>query len=148
MNLKKAFVNSCLQTFHMFGFSLEFVKETQESTLNSAEEITILIGLTNGLEGNIAIGLPLEVALQLVSTMLGGVEVAELDEVGKSALGEISNMLVGSTMSSLSVGSIIEFSPPTIAIGDEVFIMISNSPASKLFFRNNEKEFHISYAVS
>ncbi|MFP4662661.1 MAG: chemotaxis protein CheX [Halanaerobiales bacterium] len=147
MNLTTNIVNACNNTFPMFGFNTEMISEVTEENLNSAEEINILIGLSNGAQGNIIISFNKNTALGIISKMMGGMEVNEIDNMGKSALGEMANMVMGTTISSISADSIIELSPPSIATGKDMYIMISNVPSQKLEFILDGKKMYISYAV-
>lgn len=147
MKLSEKIVESCNSTFPMFGFELEYLNEDSELNLNSTEEVNILIGLSNGAQGNIVISFNQETALNIISTMMGGMEVENIDNMGKSALGEMANMVIGSAISAIAEDNIIDLSPPTIAMGEDMYIMISNTYATKMEFKLADNPMYIAYAV-
>ena len=51
--------------------------------------------MTGQMEGDIVFGLHETVALKLVSAMMGGYPIAEMDEMGQSAISELGNMISG-----------------------------------------------------
>ena len=54
------------------------------------------------MQGNIVFGFPRKVALLLVSAMMGGYTVTELDEMTRSAISELGNMISGNASTRLS----------------------------------------------
>ncbi|MFW6288034.1 MAG: chemotaxis protein CheX, partial [bacterium] len=99
MNLSENIIESCSSTFPMFGYEIEYLLEITEKNLNSGEDVNILIGLSNGIQGNILISFNKEVATDIISAMMGGLVVESIDSMGESALGEMANMLMGSAVS-------------------------------------------------
>ena len=83
------------------------------------ESVWLKISVTGNLQGDILFGFEQSVALKIVSGMMGGFEVTELDEMGQSALSELGNMISGNASILLyNEGIAIDISPPSI-IGDE-----------------------------
>ncbi|MEJ6950819.1 chemotaxis protein CheX [Natronospora cellulosivora (SeqCode)] len=146
MGISKEIIQACENTLPTFAFSISFVSETREMTLNSSEEVNILIGLSNGLQGNVVISFSRKAALKIISAMMGGMEVGEIDNIGESALGEMVNILMGSAIALLP-DNIIELSPPTIVQGSDIYLMISNIAAQKMEFKIDEESFFIRYAI-
>ncbi|USG64234.1 chemotaxis protein CheX [Brevibacillus ruminantium] len=73
----------------------------------------IRIGMTGQLEGDVFFGLQNELALRIVSAMMGGFPVNELDEIGKSAISELGNMISGNASTLLfNQGIVIDITPP------------------------------------
>lgn len=73
----------------------------------------IRVGMTGQLEGDVFFGLQNDLALRLVSAMMGGFPVNELDEMGKSAISELGNMISGNASTILyNQGIIIDITPP------------------------------------
>jgi len=55
--------------------------------------------------------------------MMGGVALAELDEISKSAIAELGNMIMGNTATILSSRGIgIEITPPSLLVGQNMVI--------------------------
>jgi chemotaxis protein CheX len=83
------------------------------------ESVWLKISVTGNLQGDILFGFEQSVALKIVSGMMGGFEVTELDEMGQSALSELGNMISGNASILLyNEGITIDISPPSI-IRDE-----------------------------
>jgi chemotaxis protein CheX len=77
--------------------------------------IWILIGMNGHMSGDIVFGIHEVVALRLISAMMGGMEINEIDEIGKSAISELSNMISGNASTILSnQGVHIDITPPEL----------------------------------
>ncbi|WP_139491545.1 chemotaxis protein CheX [Brevibacillus dissolubilis] len=86
------------------------------------EHIWIKIGMTGQLQGDIVFGLHKEVALRIVSAMMGGFPIAEMDEIGKSAISELGNMISGNASTLLfNQGVAIDITPPQLVEDIEHF---------------------------
>ena len=81
----------------------------------------IRIGMTGHLHGDVLFGLENNLALRIVSAMMGGYPVQELDELGKSAISELGNMISGNASTLLSSqGIVIDITPPDLLTGQEL----------------------------
>jgi len=77
--------------------------------------IWIQIGMTGQMEGDIVFGLHEEVALKLVSAMMGGYVIAEMDEMSQSAISELGNMISGNASTILyNQGVRVDITPPKV----------------------------------
>ncbi|MFB9751490.1 chemotaxis protein CheX [Paenibacillus hodogayensis] len=77
--------------------------------------IWIQIGMTGQMEGDIVFGLHEEVALKLVSAMMGGYSVTEMDEMSQSAISELGNMISGNATTILyNQGVRVDITPPKL----------------------------------
>ncbi|MEI8389830.1 MAG: chemotaxis protein CheX [bacterium] len=148
-SLKEYVTAACTEILPMFGLEHKFMCELPEKSLNSCEEINILIGLTHGITGSMVVGLTKDSALKIVSGMMGGAEVPELDMMAKSALSEFMNILGGSTVGKIAaeINELVDISTPTIVTGKKMFLMISRAPSKKLFFKLGETKFNIAYCI-
>jgi len=82
--------------------------------------LTSMIGLAGDLKGVLAIHCPAETAQGITGAMLG-MEVEELNEDVKDAIGEIANMVAGGLKTSLAAeGRDTELAIPTTAIGTSI----------------------------
>ncbi len=146
-SLKDVFVDAVNELLPMFGLESEFLCETSENALKSTEPINVLLGLTSGLKGSVVLQMNKKTAFKIVSAMMGGMEVTELDMIAKSALGEFTNMLGGTALGKLNSETLIDISPPTLAIGENVFLLISRVPSNKICFKLGDETFNISYCI-
>jgi chemotaxis protein CheX len=77
--------------------------------------IWIQIGITGQMQGDIVFGLHETVALKLVSAMMGGFVLTEMDEMGQSAISELGNMISGNASTMLfNQGIRVDITPPKI----------------------------------
>ena len=86
------------------------------------DSISGIIGLAGNIKGLLAIHLPTKAALTITTAFLG-MDVEEIDEDVRDAIGELANMLGGSLKASLDPkGSEIKLSMPTSVTGNEYSI--------------------------
>jgi chemotaxis protein CheX len=84
--------------------------------------ISGIIGLAGSLKGLLAIHLPKQTALAVTTAFLG-MEVEEIDDDVRDAIGELANMLAGSLKSALDPsGSAIKLTMPSAVHGEEYSI--------------------------
>lgn len=77
--------------------------------------IWIQIGMTGQMSGDVVFGLHEQVALRLVSAMMGGFVLTEMDEMGQSAISELGNMISGNASTILfNQGVRVDITPPKI----------------------------------
>ncbi|OBZ09671.1 chemotaxis protein CheC [Bacillus sp. FJAT-27264] len=83
--------------------------------------IWIQVGMTGQLSGNIIFGIAEQVALRMVSIMMGGFVITEMDEMGQSAISELSNMISGNASTILSnQGVSVDITPPKLMKSDSM----------------------------
>jgi chemotaxis protein CheX len=96
--------------------------EIEQSLINATLEVfaSMIIGLAGDLKGILAIQCPGVVAMGITGAMLG-MEVTELGEDAKDAIGEIANMVAGGLKAALAPsGRKIELAIPTTIIGTSI----------------------------
>lgn len=77
--------------------------------------IWIQIGMNGQMNGDIVFGLSEQVALKMVSAMMGGFTVSEIDEMSKSAISELGNMISGNASTILyNQGVRVDITPPKV----------------------------------
>lgn len=77
--------------------------------------IWIQIGMTGQMHGDIVFGLHEDVAMKVVSAMMGGFTVTEMDEMSKSAISELGNMISGNASTMLfNQGVRVDITPPKL----------------------------------
>lgn len=77
--------------------------------------IWIQIGLNGQMNGDIVFGLSEQVALKMVSAMMGGYAISEIDEIGRSAISELGNMISGNASTILyNQGVRVDITPPKL----------------------------------
>ena len=106
--------------------------------------ITSMIGLGGGIKGLLAVHCPLAVATAITSTFLG-MEVEEIDDDVKDAIGEIANMIAGNLKVSFAAVDVnIELAIPTSIVGDSFYVSgITDSIRLTVPFGMEEKTFWV-----
>lgn len=143
MDIKKAIIEAAVETAQMFGLDILFNEELEESHQFFGEQVNVLIGLADGIKGNIIMGFRKSTALNIVSAMMGGMDIKEFDFMAKSALGELANMTLGSALMKLKSDKVINLSPPTVAVGEDVALMVSGNNSTKFIFDLCGEKFNI-----
>ncbi|MCT4617812.1 MAG: chemotaxis protein CheX [Marinisporobacter sp.] len=99
---------------------------TREGSFDGSE-VMIFIGLTGELKGQAILGMQEEVAKKIVSNMMGGMEIAALDDIAKSAISELGNMVLGNAATLIyNKGITIDITPPTLLIGEKLSVSTSS----------------------
>jgi chemotaxis protein CheX len=87
------------------------------------ESILIIVGITGKMRGQAIFTMTKNVAFRIASAMMFGTEVTELNEISRSALSELTNMILGNTATILyNKGIGIEITPPSLLLGENLQI--------------------------
>lgn len=126
--MKAEYVNPFIEAFDSVASQVIGEKSKKrnifikEGSLNCGE-VTISIGVTGELSGSILMNLNEKAALNIASRMMGGMEVPELNDLAKSAVAELANMIAGNaTVHFSSLGKAIDITPPVVYTGKNVSI--------------------------
>lgn len=126
-------------------------KAYRKNTPYKSGSLVVLIGLTGDLLGNVAITMDQKLACSIASLMMGGAEVPFLDEMAKSAVAELGNMILGNTGILLAqMGIRIDVTPPTVLTGEKMELSNQNAliiGVPLLFDGDEVFELNISYKV-
>lgn len=88
--------------------------------------VVIVIGVVGELRGNVAYAVSIEDGKKIASTMMMGMPVSELDDMAKSAISELANMLTANAGINLSNEEInVDISVPTLLYGQEIEVNMS-----------------------
>jgi chemotaxis protein CheX len=88
-----------------------------------ANQIIIVIGIVGKIRGQVCFELSQETAKNIATVMMGGFTVNGMDEISKSAISEMGNMIMGNTCSLLGQKSIqVDITTPSLMLGDNIEI--------------------------
>lgn len=91
-----------------------------------ASGIVLMLGIVGDKKGNVVYSIGKEDAKKIASIMMMGMPVDELDDMAKSALSELSNMLTANASINFSNESIaVDISPPTLLYGEDMELSMS-----------------------
>ena len=89
---------------------------------HTADDVSVLISLSQQVNGIVIIGMSEKTGISVVSKILGET-FEELDELAKSGIGELGNVITGLASTGLSeVGYEVKISPPTLIQGKGTLI--------------------------
>ncbi len=105
------------------GFDAKLGNVYLKTAPYKSDTIVIIIGLTGKIRGQVVFSMSKLVAMKIASCMMFGMPVTELDDIAKSAISELTNMILGNTATILyNKGIGIEITPPSLLMGDNMVI--------------------------
>ena len=114
-----------------------------------SEGLLVLIGITGGFHGSVVMSFSTEICCKIASAMMGCSLITELDEMAKSAIGELCNMILGYTATLFSREKIVvDITPPTILTGDNIQLSMPNTVVvciPLLFEDDSQIEINVSF---
>lgn len=117
------FINPVIDSFReilpQLGFS-DIQRGNISLGTNAVESlgVTVIIGLTKGIRGNVAYNMTEESAMAIASTMMGGMQVLQFDDLPQSAISELVNMVTAGAATRFAQMDIqVDISPPSLVIG-------------------------------
>lgn len=145
-----SFIDAFVTVMPQMGFqnitkSKVSVKEKAAASLG----VTVLVGLTKQIRGNVAYNMPEETAKFIASTMMCGMPVENFDDMAQSAIAEMSNMLTASAATNLAaLGFETDISTPTVTVGEGFSVKISNEQYLCITMNIEGKPLDINIALS
>lgn len=92
----------------------------KDSTFSS-DNVVIIIGVAGEIKGQVFFSMNSTTACNIASTMMFGTEVKELDDMAKSAIAELGNMIMGNVSTEFFNNGIkIDITPPTVLVGKDM----------------------------
>ena len=122
-----SFIAAVTDVMPQLGFGSIIIKnQLEKSKKIVASGIVLTLGIVGEKKGNVAYAIDTEGAKQIASIMMMGMPVDELDDMAKSAISELSNMLTANASINLSNESInVDISPPTMLTGENIELSMS-----------------------
>jgi chemotaxis protein CheX len=91
------------------------------SLMNQA---VVMIGVIGKIKGQVCFELSIDTTKKIASAMMGGIPIMELDEISKSAVSEMVNMIMGNTSTIFANKNInIDITPPSLLIGEKIELL-------------------------
>jgi len=108
----------------------------------------VLLGITGQLHGQVLMAMGIETACSIASKMMMGMPVPELNDMAKSALGELMNMMMGNAMTYFSEKDIIlDITPPTIFVSNKLSLNVGDSTMVGIPLDTNEGIIELNVAI-
>ncbi|MBJ6363837.1 chemotaxis protein CheX [Paenibacillus sp. GCM10012307] len=118
--MKAEFINPFLESARTVIEQMIMIRpETGELRIKDVRmvegHIWIHIGMSGQIDGEVIFGLSESVALKMVSAMMGGFVITEIDEMSRSAISELGNMISGNASTILfNQGVKVDITPPKV----------------------------------
>ena len=118
------FIEASQQVFQMvIGIKPTLKKVYIKKSPYAGDSVAVIVGLTGKIRGQVIISLSIDTAKSIASIMMGGMAVETFDEMAKSAISELGNMIIGNTAIILSTRGIgVEITPPSLLMGNNLVI--------------------------
>lgn len=120
----------------------------KEQTVESLG-VTVLIGMTHAVKGNVAYNMTENAAKAIASVMMMGMPVENMDDMAQSAIAELVNMLTANAAMNFEKQGIgVDISPPSLVVGQDFKVKVSNTKfiALELLVDSNPIELNIGLA--
>lgn len=128
------YVNPFIESFTSVVPELGF-ENVRVGTLSAKQNevegtgIVVVVGVVGELRGNVVYTMNTRAAKKIASTMMMGAPVDELDDMAKSALSELANMLTANAATCFSnMGIHVDISTPTMLEGRSISIKMAANP--------------------
>lgn len=126
--MKAEYVNPFLEAFDNVIQQIMSVKVEKgnlyiKEGTQKGQDVIISIGVVGDLTGNIIMNMSETTAKDIASKMMYGMEVKTLDDMAKSAIAELGNMVAGNATAYFSkMGVNINITPPNMFAGKDITI--------------------------
>jgi chemotaxis protein CheX len=98
------------------------IKVKKDMSIN--KEVTAFVGVVGNVRGNISYSFSAKTALGIASMMIG-MEIDKVDEIARSAIAELSNMITGNALAILAdSGELIDITTPTVVMGKDMYCVL------------------------
>lgn len=88
-----------------------------------AESVVIIIGIAGEFKGQVFFSMGEATACKIASAMMFGMEVNALEDMAKSAIAELGNMIMGNVSTEFyNSGIKIDITPPTVLVGSDIAV--------------------------
>jgi chemotaxis protein CheX len=105
-----------LAQFAKLPIEKAFSSTKPKNELFAIHDLSFAIGVTGAFNGFIVMNLNKKMAFFLAEAMTAKKQITELDDLSKSALGELSNIIVGQTLSKFAENGHIDITPPEFVL--------------------------------
>ena len=147
MELKETLIDSATEIFFDFGMQLIYLGDSEQTQFISANQVNILTGMNGSIRGNILIGLN-KAAVSGILFKMKNIENPDNAEYStESVMCKLSKLILQKAVEKEPELKALMFSPPTVIIGQQLFLMLSRYKSTKLSFKIDNEIFSISYSL-
>lgn len=145
----ECFVKAAENIFSQFGiFNIKKGNIYTKDSLIIENDTVAFIGIIGDVRGNVAYSFSNKTALSIASTMMMGMPVEKIDDMCRSAIAEMANMLTGNAVISLSnENTNIDITPPSVLDGKYIYGTLSTIKSSSISLETPIGNIDISIAI-
>lgn len=145
----KPFTDAVIDVLPQLGFQNVTQKRITVKTKKIvASGVVVTLGIVGDKKGNVVYTIDKDGAKNIASIMMMGMPVDELDDMAKSALSELSNMLTANAGINFSNNGItVDISVPTLMYGNEIELSMNKNEIICVEFDVDGIKFEISIAL-
>lgn len=125
-------VNPFIEAFTNIMPILGFV-ETSKGTLSKKDKnlvssgVICIVGIVGDIKGNVVYSIDTDDAIRIASKMMMGMELNSLDDMAKSAISELTNMLTANSATCFcDIDINVDISTPTLLHGENIMVNMSS----------------------
>ena len=135
------FLEGLLQIFdQLANIKLNHLGTKLKTTSKIDKSVITIVGITGDLKGVVNINMNSDLAIKIASNMMGGTSVEKFDEISKSAISELLNIIMGNVSTKLSqMGVSIDITPPTMLTGDNIDLKTLDIPLISVLYEYEGK---------
>ncbi len=149
-NMLNPFITSFINVTSQFGLSDIKKKDILlKEGLISNYSAVVVVGITGDIKGNVTYNMQLDTVKKLSSTMMMGMPVEEINEMVKSSICELTNMITGGscTIFESELNKTLDISPPTMIMGKNLEAVISQVQTIAIIFDTPAGEIEINIGL-
>lgn len=131
--MKAEYINSFLSAFEnvttqVLNEKISRGKIYSKDKSKDIDGVLISIGVTGDLKGYVMLGMNEDTALNIASKMMCGMKIINFDEIARSAVSELGNMIAGNSAITLfELGKKVDITPPELYTSKDIFEIIDES---------------------
>jgi len=146
------FTEACRIVFKQtIGIDVEIGETLRRPSPYPVGDISIIVGLSGDVQGQAVLSLSHDIAAEFASLMLGGMEITELDDMSRSSLSELMNIVLGATVGLFAARSIqVDISPPTLLMGASIHVSLEKAETVcvPLYWDNRSKSIELDISIA
>ena len=137
---------SICTTASMMGIQTN-LKGNMEShdDFNIEDDVIVIIGIIADKKYNVAYSMEKKTAQRIAGAMMG-IESYDMDEIGRSAIGELINMISGNIASSFSSDE-FDITLPTVIVGNHISCVMQSFESNQLIFETQFGPLNVNFAL-
>lgn len=123
------FIESFTTVMPQLGFSNVQIDDLSAKSCKEiiASGVIVVLGIVGDVRGNVVYTLDIDSAKSIASTMMMGMPIDEIDDMARSALSELTNMLTANAATCFSnTGIVVDISTPTMLQGEKISMKMSS----------------------